>query len=319
MSQYSAYALGATLYMPATRPHILDVVMGEKIQGLRSLVVCLEDAVAETDVQQALNNLKNLLLGIEARGCRPVGGPLLFVRPRDAEMAAVLNEWSLMRHVDGFVVPKLRLSNIREWELAVTRSDLILMPTLETPEVFDPGAMVELRSAMLEQLPGRIIALRIGGNDLMGCLGLRRNPAMTLYSTPMSYVIPMLCGIMGAAGFALTAPVFEQLNTPHLLEQELGLDLAHGLVGKTAIHPSQIGVIHKALQVSLEDLNSARHIVNEAAPAVFRFNDAMCEPATHYKWAQTIIERAHWQGVRPEPASSTDTFGGSLRLAEWVG
>ena len=319
MIRHSAYALGATLYMPATRPDILDVVFGEKIQGLRSLVVCLEDAVAETDVQQALTNLKNLLLGIEARGGRLSGGPILFVRPRDAEMAAVLNEWSLMRHVDGFVVPKLRLSNIRQWQQAVTRNELALMPTLETPEVFDPGAMVELRDAMLEQLPGRIIALRIGGNDLMGCLGLRRNPAMTLYSTPMSYVIPMLCGVMGAAGFALTAPVFEQLNTPHLLEQELALDMAHGLVGKTAIHPSQISVIHKALQVTLEDLNSARQILSESAPAVFKFNDAMCEPATHYKWAQTVIERAYWQGVRTECGNPSDTFGGSLKLAELVG
>lgn len=319
MIKHSAYALGATLYMPATRPDILGVVFGEKIHGLRSLVVCLEDAVAETDVQQALANLKNLLKGIEARGSRPPKGPLLFVRPRDAEMAAVLNEWSLMRHVDGFVVPKLRLSNISQWQRAVTRSELMLMPTLETPEVFDPGAMVELRSAMLEQLPGRIIALRIGGNDLMGCLGLRRNPALTLYSTPMSYVIPMLCGVMGSAGFALTAPVFEQLNTPHLLEQELQLDLAHGLVGKTAIHPSQIAVIHKALHVSLEDLNSARQILSESAPAVFKFNDVMCEPATHYKWAQTVIERAHWQGVCTESANPSDTYGGSLRLAEWVG
>ena len=319
MIRHSAYALGATLYMPATRADILDVVFGEKIQGLRSLVVCLEDAVAETDVQQALSNLKHLLLGIEARGGRPSGGPILFVRPRDAEMAAVLNEWSLMRHVDGFVVPKLRLSNIRQWQQAVTRHELMLMPTLETPEVFDPGAMVELRDAMLEQLPGRIIALRIGGNDLMGCLGLRRSPALTLYSTPMSYVIPMLCGVMGAAGFALTAPVFEQLNMPQLLEQELALDIAHGLVGKTAIHPSQITVIHKALQVTLEDLNSARQILSESAPAVFKFNDAMCEPATHYKWAQTVIERAHWQGVRTECGNPSDTFGGSLRLAEWVG
>lgn len=318
MIKHSPYALGATLYMPATRPDILDVVMGEKIHGLRSLVVCLEDAVADTDVQQALSNLKNLLLGVDARGGRPSGGPMVFVRPRDAAMAAVLNEWSLMRHVDGFVVPKLRLSNIHQWQQAVTRDELMLMPTLETPEVYDPSAMVELRGAMLELLPERIIALRIGGNDLMGCLGLRRNPAMTLYSTPMSYVIPMLCGIMGSAGFALTAPVFEQLNTPQLLEHELALDLAHGLVGKTAIHPSQIAIIHKALQVSLEDLNSARHIVSEAAPAVFKFNDAMCEPATHYTWAQKTIERAHWQGVRPE-CSSADIFGGSLRLAEVVG
>ncbi|WP_019410481.1 HpcH/HpaI aldolase/citrate lyase family protein [Pseudomonas psychrophila] len=319
MTRHSAYALGATLYMPATRADILQVVYGEKIQGLRSLVVCLEDAVAETDVQQALNNLKHLLLAIDARGGRSFGGPILFVRPRDSAMAARLNEWSLMRYVDGFVVPKLSLCNIREWQQAVTRSDLMLMPTLETLEVFDPSAMIELRSALLEQLPGRIIALRIGGNDLMSCLGLRRTPTMTLYNTPMNYVISMLCAIMGSAGFALTAPVFEQLNAPQLLEQELALDIAHGLIGKTAIHPSQIAVIHRALQVTLEDLNSARQILSKTAPAVFKFNDAMCEPATHYKWAQMIIERAHWQGVRPEIASSMDTFGGSQRLAEVVG
>ncbi len=319
MTLHSAYALGATLYMPATRADILQVVYGEKIQGLRSLVVCLEDAVAETDVQQALNNLKHLLLAIDARGGRSFGGPILFVRPRDSAMAALLNEWSLMRYVDGFVVPKLSLRNIREWQQAVTRSDLMLMPTLETVEVFDPSAMIELRSALLEQLPGRIIALRIGGNDLMSCMSLRRTPTMTLYNTPMNYVISMLCAIMGSAGFALTAPVFEQLNAPQLLEQELALDIAHGLIGKTAIHPSQISVIHRALQVTLEDLNSARQILSKAAPAVFKFNDAMCEPATHYKWAQMIIERAHWQGVRPEIASSMDTFGGGQRLAEVVG
>jgi citrate lyase beta subunit len=309
MPKCSPYALGATLYMPATRSDILDVVFGEKIQGLRSLVVCLEDAVAETDIQQALANLKNLLLGIEARGGRPEGGPLLFVRPRDSVMAAILNEWHLMSNVDGFVVPKLRLSNIHDWQRAVTRPSLMLMPTLETAEVFDPSAMVELRSAMQQTLQDRIIALRIGGNDLMGCLGLRRNPAATLYSTPMSYVIPMLSGIMGCAGFALTGPVFEQLNTPRLLEEELALDIAHGLVGKTAIHPAQIPIIHKALRVSVEDLNSAKLIVNDVAPAVFQYNGAMCEPATHYQWATKILERAKWHGVHSECPIVADTMG----------
>ena len=46
-------------------------LIGESLgTRIASLVVCLEDAVAETDVQQGLNNLKNLLLGIEARGGR---------------------------------------------------------------------------------------------------------------------------------------------------------------------------------------------------------------------------------------------------------
>ena len=313
MKVISPFALGATLYMPATRSDILQVVFGTKIPDLRSLVVCLEDAVAAIDVESALANLQALLMDVEAKGGRVEKGPLLFVRPRNAAMAAVLNEWPLMKHVDGFVVPKLTLQSLPSWESAVRRPNLYLMPTLETADVYDPGAMVELGQALKANLNQRIIALRIGGNDLMGCLGLRRNPATTLYNTPMSYVIPMLAGIMGAQGFALTAPVFEQLAAPHLLKEELELDIAHGLVGKTAIHPSQISIIQETLRVSLDDLNCARLIVNDVAPAVFKHNDAMCEPATHYKWAANILERAKWHGVKPAEPSSGER---GVRLAE---
>lgn len=300
MKRVSPFALGATLYMPATRNDLLAVVFAERLEGLRSVVVCLEDAVSECDLETGLLNLGQLLVAINARGGRPDTGPLVFVRPRNAEMAAMLAQWPMMKHVDGFVMPKLTMSNLGIWAAAVRGTDLFLMPTLETKEVFDPSAMVDLRDAMLETVKDRIIALRIGGNDLMGCLGLRRNPTTTLYQTPMGYVIPMLAGVMGSAGFALTAPVFEQLRTPDLLAEELALDMSHGLVGKTAIHPSQVGIIHRALQVSVDDLNSAKAILSESAPAVFQFNGAMCEPATHLKWATNMIERARWHGVAAE-------------------
>lgn len=313
MTDISPFALGATLYMPATREDLLDVVFGEKLPELRSVVVCLEDAVAAREVDLALANVRALLMRIDERGGRSGHGPLLFLRPRDSQMAAALNDWPLLRHIDGLVLPKMTLANLPAWELAVTRSELALMPTLETPDVFNPAAMVDLGQALRAGFGSRVLALRIGGNDLMGCLGLRRNPTTTLYETPMSYVIAMLAGVMGSQGFALTAPVFEQLATPHLLEAELDLDIAHGLVGKTAIHPSQIGIIHNALRVSIEDLNCARLIVNEVAPAVFRFNDAMCEPATHQKWAMNILQRAKWHGVRKELMGCADT---GLRLAE---
>ena len=310
MSLCSPYALGATLYMPATRPDILDVVSGDRLPELRSLVVCLEDAVSPNDVQFALSNLERLLKNMHAQGGRSVQRPMLFVRPRDSKMAAILNDWPLIGLVDGFVVPKLTLRNLSAWESAVTNPSIVLMPTLETHDVFQPAAMAELAQALRGEFDQRIIALRMGGNDLMGCLGLRRSRTKTLYSGPMSYVISMLAGVMGAAGFSLTAPVFEQLSSPALLDEELELDIAHGLVGKTAIHPSQIAAIHSALAVRIDDLNSARCIVEESAPAVFKFNDAMCEPATHYKWAQNILERAKWYGVRQE---ATET---GLGLAE---
>jgi citrate lyase beta subunit len=116
----------------------------------------------------------------------------------------------------------------------------------------------------------------------------------------MAYVIGMLSGVMGAAGFSLTAPVCELINQPALLQQELILDIEHGLVGKTAIHPTQIPIIHQALQVSVSDYQAARLILNDTAPAVFSHNGAMCEPATHERWARRILERAYWYGTTQE-------------------
>lgn len=133
----------------------------------------------------------------------------------------------------------------------------------------------------------------------------------------MGYVIPMLAGVMGAAGFALTAPVFEQIHSQDLLKAELDLDMAHGLVGKTAIHPSQVAIIHRALQVCIDDLNSAKAILSDAAPAVFQFNGSMCEPATHLKWAENIVERARWHGLRTERPANLS--GAPLTLIEAAG
>ena len=52
----SPWRLGATLYMPATRTDIADAILNNKISGLRSLVICLEDAVSEIDIPTALRN-----------------------------------------------------------------------------------------------------------------------------------------------------------------------------------------------------------------------------------------------------------------------
>lgn len=299
MNIISPYALGATLYMPATRSDLFDIVMNNKIPELRSLVICLEDSVSESDVELAIQNLCVLMQQIKSCGGRK-SSPITFIRPRNALMAKRLNEIDVIGQADGFVIPKLNLSNLSQWQNAIDGTDLLVMPTLETQDVFDPVAMVDLRDGLNETIKHRILALRIGGNDLMGCLGLRRSAGHTLYKTPMGYVISMLAGVMGSAGYALTAPVFERLDSNSILAEELELDVLQGLVGKTAIHPSQINIIHEALRVNIEDLNSARMIMAEGALAVFKHGNAMCEPATHLQWARSIVERAQWHGVRHE-------------------
>src|SRR6476469_3092957 len=81
-------ALGATLYSPATRPALADDVERAGLRGVVSMVLCLEDAIADGDVAAGEANLVAQLRTLHAR---TTGGvpeearnvPLLFVRVRD--------------------------------------------------------------------------------------------------------------------------------------------------------------------------------------------------------------------------------------------
>ena len=48
-----SYGLGATLYMPATRPNIHQDLLSKKHEGLTSLVIDLEDAVGDNELDRA--------------------------------------------------------------------------------------------------------------------------------------------------------------------------------------------------------------------------------------------------------------------------
>lgn len=298
MRFHSPYQLGATLYMPATRTDLADYILHGKLADLRSMVICLEDAIREEDVRVALENLRVLLQDIASHDRSEF--PLVFVRPRNASMAMQLMHVAHINKIDGLVLPKFRLASLSAWEEVVRSAPphFQFMPTLETGDVFDTYAMRELRHGLQETFADRVLVLRIGGNDLLSCLGLRRGTFGTIYDSPMGYVIPMLVSIFGPAGYFLTAPVCERFDDHELLIQELQRDLQHGLVGKTAIHPLQIPIIQHGFKVSPIDLEAATRILEADAPAVFQFDGAMCEPATHRAWAQRIITRAELFGCR---------------------
>jgi citrate lyase beta subunit len=181
------------------------------------------------------------------------------------------------------------------------------MPTLETAAVFDASAMRELAVMLAEDsVKERIVILRIGGNDLLNLLGLRRPRGMTIYETPLAGVISQLVTTFYPQGFLLSAPVYEYLSDAVTLAREIRQDLAHGLIGKTAIHPSQIGLIEPHYAVVEDDYAMACRILEEAAPAVFRMHDAMCEVATHRRWAQQIICRHHYFGFQHHSSELSD-------------
>ena len=50
-NSFESYALGATLYMPVTHPKVDDFLFGHAPAPASSIVLCLEDALSDYDVQ----------------------------------------------------------------------------------------------------------------------------------------------------------------------------------------------------------------------------------------------------------------------------
>ncbi|MDB5870335.1 MAG: ATP/GTP-binding protein [Polaromonas sp.] len=285
--------LGASLYVPATHKDLQQIANGELLGNVRSLIFCTEDAVADSELSYALFNLS---LSLQQMVERP--GTDRFVRVRSPDIMKRVLEMPGIDKLTGFVLPKTTRHNFDAYFRQIRKTSHQLMPTLETAEVFDETEMKLFRQC-LEQ-PGvrdHILALRIGGNDLLALLGIRRPRSMTIYRTPLGPVISRLVTTFLPYGFALTAPVFEHLDNPALLAQEVQEDLAHGLVGKTAIHPSQVALIEQHYRVPHSDVEAALRIMDRASPAVFKMHDSMCEVATHSAWAHGVVEQARVFGI----------------------
>jgi citrate lyase beta subunit len=294
--------IGASLYVPATHGHLADIANGERLPSLRSVIFCTEDAVAERELEAALANLAGTLASMraEVRIDR-------FVRVRNAGVLARVLAMPGAAKLAGFVIPKATRDNLDDYMALLGGTKHLLMPTLETVEVFDPAEMRALRVRLsAPDIAHRILALRIGGNDLLALLGLRRPRDMTIYQSPLGPVIASLVTTFRPHGFRLTSPVFEHLDCPALMAQEVQQDIAYGMVGKTAIHPSQIEPIEQHFRVQPKEVAMALRILDRDAPAVFRLDDSMCEVATHRSWANAVIARASRFGMHAVPAGAAE-------------
>lgn len=299
--RFSPWFLGAPLYMPAHRRDLMECANGEKLEAIRSMIFCTEDSVSHSDVDSSLRHL-----GLCLQGFREVPDRFRFIRARNPEILARLLDLPHIEKIDGFILPKFNESVFHAYFDQLQGTPFKVMPTLESKDVFDFNAMSALCQGLLQEAVfPRILMLRIGGNDLMNLLGLRRPRSMTIYETPLGHVISQLVTIFKPYGFSLSAPVFEYLDDTATLQKEIRLDLAHGLTGKTAIHPTQVPVIEAAYAVDSDDYEMAVSLGDSEAPAVFRMHNAMCEVATHQQWAAGIISRQACYGIR-KPALSKE-------------
>lgn len=291
--KYSAYALGATLYMPVIHPSVPAIVKGEVPAPAPSIVLCLEDALHENDVERGVRTLLDILGSVDCNK-----GPVVYIRPRSLDMATRLVQMKNIQNIEGFVAPKIRPDNVMDWLDLTRRAGISIMPTLESVEYFDPAQVIAVKNNILTSNSGHVTAVRLGGNDLMNALGLRRTPGVTAYDGPLAWVLPMMSSILTSSGLNVTAPVFDIIHDMETLEKEAIRDIQMGFVGKTAIHPSQVNTILNAFQPSHDDVVMANAILDKEAKAVFQIGGVMCEPSTHKNWAERVLSREHHFGTQ---------------------
>ncbi|MFD5463584.1 HpcH/HpaI aldolase/citrate lyase family protein [Kitasatospora sp. NPDC127059] len=220
-----ATALGGTLYSPATRPALAADIRKQAARGVVSMVLCLEDAIADHEVGAGERNLIEQLTGLvnDFTDCTQ-DHPLLFIRVRTAEQILDLAErlGPAVGLLSGFVLPKFTarsgpayLAALAAAEAATGRR-LFAMPVLESPELAHLETRREQLFGIAELLAGhreRVLAVRLGVTDLCSAYGLRRSPDLTAYDVALvAAVIGDVVNVLGRAdgtGYTVTGPVWE--------------------------------------------------------------------------------------------------------------
>ena len=335
--EHLAYCLGATLYMPATKPHIAEDLIIRKFPNLTSVVIDLEDAVGDLHMTAALHNLQQtfevLAAAVEQGAVMQDDLPLLFIRPRNpeqlAEVTALLGP--LQHQLTGYVFPKFRLQNADAYltELEEQRMkgySLYGMPILETSDILykeqRPETLLAIREKLVRHYDA-ILNVRIGTTDFSGIYGIRRTQQTSLYD--ILIVRDCLADIFNVFGrtenqFVISGSVWEYFDSPVAREYETGntltkkltaateglikeiqLDRLNGLVGKTIIHPTHINIVNALHVVTHEEYMDAMDIMGNQQGLVgvqkSEYANKMNEMKPHFEWARKVLIRAEVYGV----------------------
>jgi citrate lyase beta subunit len=217
-------ALGATLYCPATRPGLDADIERATRRGVMSMVVCLEDAIADDEVETGEANLVARLRALRERGADV---PLLFIRVRDPRQIGGLVDrlGDAAALVSGFVLPKFTAAHGGAFldaladTAARTGLRLLAMPVIESPDAVYAESRAEMLhdvARLLAKHRSRIVAVRLGAADMSAAYGLRRPPDLTIYDIrPVAGVICDVVNVLGRAdgtGYVITGPVWEYFS-----------------------------------------------------------------------------------------------------------
>src|SRR3954470_22264861 len=218
--------LGASLYCPATRPQLAQDIRRRAAAGVTSMVVCLEDSVADGELLAAERNAVSQLRELSASGGEL---PLVFLRVRRVDQIPMLVA-GLGEHAGvlaGFVLPKFgEETGAAYLDAVVAAGDavgrrLLAMPVLEAPDLaYIESRISSLHAArqLIDKYRGHVPAVRVGATDLSGAYGLRRGREFTVWdirvvADVLSAVVNVFGRVVGA-GYVVARPVGESFSAP---------------------------------------------------------------------------------------------------------
>ena len=319
------YAVGGLLYMPGTNTKIVKTILGKKNPNIQSLVLCLEDAIGDSMVEQAeecvKNTLDDLYTAISAGSFSISDLPLIFIRVRElGQMTRLVQSFGTSICVlTGFVIPKFNSNAqnyIQEFEsiLENAPTPLYLMPIIESKDVIYKPTRLQSLCHIYDSIKGisdYILCIRIGGTDFCNIYGIRRPITSTIWE--IGVIADCICDIINifATDYVVSGPTwefFENKDDPRQdawscgLQKELLYDRLNGIIGKTCIHPSQLPFVQQSLIVSETDYHNALQVLGMSGQSFVGVKkgtsgNQMNEVKTHINWAKKFVALAGIYGI----------------------
>lgn len=288
----SPVQLGGTLYIPATHKDLQAICSGRKYPQLRSCIIDTEDAIDEEELEAALENIAQFLMQYEP------GLLCVFIRPRNHELLKELLKLENIDRVDGFSLPKFSTEVMHAYENILHPYAFYVMPVLESRDLFSTAKLEAIRSFLLSSTL-KTLCLRLGGEDIMQFLGLKRSCEESIYTlVAPAKIIADVITLFKPFGFTVTAPVFNCIGHTERFMQSVREDLRQGLIGKTIIHPEQIEPVNEAYSLTRSEYEMALKMLDPQTKAIILHEGQMGEKFAHTAWAGIILERYRYFGVK---------------------
>lgn len=255
----AAKSLRSYLFVPANRPERFSKA---EASGADAVILDLEDSVPDQDKAMARESV------IKWMQERPQTGVSLWIRINSLQSKWLAEDLRAVMQArpDGVLLPKCAGSDdvVALGEMLSQGESVAGLPTGQIAIIAivteTPCAMQKLHT-FTQPVP-RLYGMLWGAEDLAAALGLR-----SLRDKSGAYLAPALDARNRAlmASHACQAiaidAVFTNIQNPTALAHETRQHAAMGFVAKAAIHPSQIAVIHEALQPAAEDIDWARQVI----------------------------------------------------------